>query len=163
MAYVVNVDGVEFRVDIKREDGRFRVSLNGEDVRVEVAHEQDSQLMLIVKDQPFAIVLESDNQVLVNGESYTVDVVDEQIKRMMKASPELAHKKELAVKAVMPGLVMEVIVQDGDQVRIGDGLLIIEAMKMQNEIKAVRDGAVGKISVKPGQTVNTGDVLLVIE
>lgn len=163
MAYMVSVDGVEFRVDVRREDGRFRVSLNGEEVHVEVAHGQDSQLMLIVEGRPFAVVTESDNQVLVNGEAYTVDVVDEQIKRMMKASPQLAHKKELAVKAVMPGLVMEVNVQEGARVKVGDGLLIIEAMKMQNEIRSVRDGVVKKIGVTPGQTVNTGDVLLIID
>jgi len=163
MAYMVSVDGVEFLVDVKRDDSNFYVSLNGKEFHVEVAHELDSQLMLIVKGQPFVIVFESDNQVLVNGEAYTVDVIDEQIKRMTTANPQLAHKKELAIKAVMPGLVMEVNVQEGDQVRGGDGVLVIEAMKMQNEIKAVRDGVVKKIGVKPGQTVNTGDVLLLIE
>jgi biotin carboxyl carrier protein len=163
MAYIVDVDGREFRVDVKKEDGRLIVSLNGEEVRVEVAHEQGSQLMLIVEDRPFAVVVESDSRVLVNGEAYTVDIVDEQIQRMIKASPELAHKKELAVKAVMPGLVVEVNVQEGYQVKSGDGLLVIEAMKMQNEIKAARDGLLKKINVKQGQTVNTGDTLLVIE
>jgi biotin carboxyl carrier protein len=163
MAYMVNVDGREFRVDVKKEDGHFCVTLNGEEMHVEIAHEQDSQLMLIVKDRPFAIVVESDSQILVNGVSYAVDVVDEQIKRMMKASPELEHKKEFAVKAVMPGLVIEVNVQEGDKVTGGEGLLVIEAMKMQNEIKAARDGVVKKIEVEQGQTVNTGDILLVIE
>ncbi|MDH4210848.1 MAG: biotin/lipoyl-binding protein [candidate division WOR-3 bacterium] len=163
MAYMVDVDGREFRVDVKKEDGRLIVSLNGEEVDVEIAHEQGSQLMLIVEDRPFAVVVESDSQVIVNGEAYTVDVVDEQIQRMIKASPELAHKKELAVKAVMPGLVVEVNVQEGDFIKSGDGLLVIEAMKMQNEIKAARDGLLKMINVKQGQTVNTGDTLLVIE
>ncbi len=163
MAYMVDVDGREFRVDIKKGEGRFVVSLNGEEVQVEIAHEQGSQLMLIVKDRPFAVIVESDSQVLVNGETYTVDVVDEQIQRMIKASPELAHRKELAVKAVMPGLVIEVNAQEGDQIKSGDGLLVIEAMKMQNEIKAARDGLLKKVNVKQGQTVNTGDTLLVIE
>lgn len=163
MAYVVDVDGREFRVDARKEEGRFIVFLNGEEIRVEVAHEQGSQLMLIVKDKPFAVVVESDDRVLVNGESYAVNVVDEQVQRMIKASPELAHKKELAVKAVMPGLVIEVIAKEGDSVKSGDGLLVVEAMKMQNEIKAVRDGLLKKINVKQGQTVNTGDILLVIE
>lgn len=163
MAYVVDVDGKEFRVDVRKEDSRFVVFLDGEEVRVEVASEQGSQLMLIVKDKPFTVVVESDDQILVNGESYTVSVVDEQVQRMIKASPELARKKELAVKAVMPGLVIEVIAKEGDSVKSGDGLLVVEAMKMQNEIKAARDGLLKKINVKQGQTVNTGDTLLIIE
>ncbi|UCG30520.1 MAG: biotin/lipoyl-binding protein [candidate division WOR-3 bacterium] len=163
MAYIVNVEGREFKVDVQMKDGRFVVSLNGKKANVEIAHEQGAELMLIVNDKPFATIVESDSQVLVNGEAYAVEVVDELIEKLIKASPDLAQKKELAVKAVMPGLVIDVNVREGDVVKSGDGLLIIEAMKMQNEIKAARDGLLRKIFIKKGQTVNTGDTLLIIE
>jgi biotin carboxyl carrier protein len=163
VAYIVNVDGKEFKVAIRRQDGSFEFFLNDKKVDVEIAHENDAQMTLVINDRPFTIVVESDDQVLVNGQTYMVDVVDEQIRRFVKAGPDQSHKTDLAVKAVMPGLVIDVNVSEGDQVKSGDGLLIIEAMKMQNEIKAPRDGTLKKISVTRGQTVNTGDTLVVIE
>jgi biotin carboxyl carrier protein len=163
VAYVVNVDGKEFKVDVRKDDAGYSVALDGKKKDVRIAHEEGSRFTLIINNRPYSIVVESDSQLLVNGEAYTVDVIDEQVQRMMKASPSMAQKKELAMKAVMPGLVIDVNVKEGDIVKEGDSLMIIEAMKMQNDMKAGRDGRVKKIHVKPGQTVNTGDVLITIE
>ncbi len=163
MAFIVNVDGKEFKVDVRKLDGSFEFLVNGKKVNVEIAHEHNAQMTLVIDDRPFTIVVESDEQILVNGQSYTVDVADEQIRRFIKVGSDQTHKAELAIKAVMPGLVIDVNVREGDQVKNGDGLLIIEAMKMQNEIRAVRDGTLKKIFVAKGQTVNTGDTLVVIE
>jgi len=163
MAYVVNVDGREFKVDVTKGDTGFFVSLDGKKTDVEVAHEEGSRFTLIMNNKPYSIVVESESQLLVNGEAYTVDVIDEQVQRLIKASPNMAQKKELVMKAVMPGLVIDVNVREGDTVKAGDGLMVIEAMKMQNDMKAGREGCVRKIHVKPGQTVNTGDVLITIE
>jgi biotin carboxyl carrier protein len=162
MAYAVKVDNKEFKVNAERSGRSFAVFLDGKKTNVEVAHEEGSQLTLIIGSQPYTIVMESEDQVVVNGEAYSVEVVDEEIQRFMKAAPDKFQKKELAVKGVMPGLVMEVSVKEGDTIKKGDGLLIVEAMKMQNEMKAPRDGVVNKVLVKKGQTVNSGDVLVVI-
>ncbi|WP_456365180.1 pyruvate/oxaloacetate carboxyltransferase [Thermococcus sp.] len=66
------------------------------------------------------------------------------------------------VTAPMPGKVLRVLVREGDSVRTGQGLLVLEAMKMENEIPSPRDGVVKKIHVKEGDTVNTGDPLIEI-
>ncbi|KPL15096.1 hypothetical protein AMJ74_02165 [candidate division WOR_3 bacterium SM1_77] len=108
-------------------------------------------------------MLESEDQIRVNSETYSVTVMDEQIQKLIKASPEKFHKKELAVKAVMPGLVIDVTVKEGDSVKAGDALLVVEAMKMQNEVKTPREGIVKKILVQKGKTVNSGDTLILIE
>ncbi|UCD19790.1 MAG: biotin/lipoyl-binding protein [candidate division WOR-3 bacterium] len=163
MAFMVNVDGREFKVDVKKVDQGFLVLLDGKEKNVLVAHEEGDRLTLIVDDKPHSIFVESDTQVLVDGESYAVDVADEQVQRLLKASPDIVRKKELAVKAVMPGLVVDLITKEGNMVKAGEALMVIEAMKMQNDVKAARDGQVKKIHVKPGQTVNTGDVLVTIE
>ena len=62
----------------------------------------------------------------------------------------------------MPGIIIEYRVKEGSEVKEGDVLLILEAMKMQNEIKASKSGKVESIGFKPGDRVNKGDVLLVI-
>jgi pyruvate carboxylase subunit B len=63
----------------------------------------------------------------------------------------------------MPGLVIEVTVKEGDSVKAGDALLVVEAMKMQNEVKTPKDGVVKKILVQKGKTLNSGDRLVIIE
>ncbi len=162
MAYVVKVDDREFKVDVERSGNSFTVYLNGEQTDVEVVHQEGPQLTLIIGSRPYTIVMESEDQIKVNGEAYTVEVMDEEIQRFMKAAPDRLDKKELAIKGVMPGLVIDVSVKEGDVVKKEDGLLIVEAMKMQNEIKAPRDGVVRNVLVKKGQTINSGDTLVII-
>ena len=67
------------------------------------------------------------------------------------------------VEAPMPGNIWKIVANEGDEVKSGDVLLILEAMKMENEIVAPRDGKVVKITTTEGATVNTGDKLVIIE
>jgi biotin carboxyl carrier protein len=63
----------------------------------------------------------------------------------------------------MPGKIVRVIVHEGDEVEAGQGLIVVEAMKMQNEIKAPKKGKVTKITVAEAATVNAGDLLMIVE
>ncbi|MGH2428737.1 MAG: biotin/lipoyl-containing protein [Candidatus Limnocylindria bacterium] len=74
-----------------------------------------------------------------------------------------AHGGPLEVKATLPGLIVAISVEEGDEVAEGDPLLTIEAMKMQNEVRAPRAGRVAQIGVSPGETVATGRQLLRLE
>ncbi|MBA2621364.1 MAG: biotin/lipoyl-binding protein, partial [Acidobacteria bacterium] len=67
------------------------------------------------------------------------------------------------IKTAMPGKVVRVLAVEGAEIKAGDGVLIVEAMKMQNEMKAPKDGIVKEIRVVEGATVNAGDVLAIIE
>jgi biotin carboxyl carrier protein len=163
VAYVVCVDNREFKVDVKHEGNRFIALLNGKKHNIEITSENVDQITMIMDNTPFVIIVDSDDQVVVNGESYSVSVTDESTQKLIKSGPVRSHKKELVLKAVMPGLVIEVNVKEGDSVKSGDALLVIEAMKMQNEVKTPQDGLVKKILVQKGKTVNSGDTLIIIE
>jgi len=76
--------------------------------------------------------------------------------------PVFSSENGKPVPAPMPGSVIEVLVKAGDQVKEGDTVVILEAMKMENEITAPQSGTVVKILVKAGDTVNNGDILMVI-
>jgi pyruvate carboxylase subunit B len=100
----------------------------------------------------------------VVGERVEVDVIDErtrQIQALTGQRPTPASGG--VVKAPMPGLVVRVEVQEGQRVEAGAGLVVVEAMKMENELRAPRPGVVSRIHVKPGQTVDKGVPLVTLE
>lgn len=116
-------------------------------------------------------------KVTVNGSEYIVEIEEigtkiesiqtpqkyEEIKTPKPQSPSEEPVKEGAVLAPMPGKIMAVKVKEGDEVNKGDIVVILEAMKMENEVVAHRDGIVREVRVKVGDSVDKGTVLLVIE
>jgi biotin carboxyl carrier protein len=100
----------------------------------------------------------------VNGNTYMAEISDpyDQLVNKMGLLLSNAHKVD-TVKAPMPGLVLQILVDQGDEVKQGDALLILEAMKMENIIKSPGDGVVGNIPVQKGQAVDKGQVLVRME
>ena len=102
-------------------------------------------------------------QIALGRERFTADAVDERTRaiREMTGTTEDAADKE--VVAPMPGLVLKVEVEVGQAVKAGQGVVIVEAMKMENELKAPADGVVAKVLVQERQTVEKGATLIVLE
>ena len=100
--------------------------------------------------------------VIVGATEYSVTLIDP--KRLRGASGAVAPAGEAArIVAPMPGKVVRVLVNVGDQVEAGAGIVVVEAMKMQNEMKSPKTGTVVALHVDSGATVNAGDVLAVVE
>jgi len=97
----------------------------------------------------------------VDGVCYAVSVRDPRRRRRDRARP--AFEGPQTVKAPMPGKVIRVLASEGQTVDAGQGLLVVEAMKMQNEIKSPKAGSVQKVLVGEGQAVNAGEALMIVE
>ena len=98
---------------------------------------------------------------LLRGRLYTVTVEDEREKRLRAAAGGgVAETGEYHLRAPMPGLVVALPIAEGQEVRRGQVILILESMKMQNELKSPRDGTIGRIRVKPGESVEQKQTLL---
>jgi biotin carboxyl carrier protein len=144
--YRVAVDGNEFLVDGKK-TGRTNYSLivDNRSFEIEVDHREDEY------------------RVLVDGRNYHVHLVDE--RRMLvggsQSGVQLQGRQKVSVP--MPGKVVAVLVSEGDKVEKGQGLVIVEAMKMENEVHSPTAGEVKEIKVKPGDTVEGGAVLVIVE
>ncbi|WP_299117171.1 acetyl-CoA carboxylase biotin carboxyl carrier protein subunit [uncultured Winogradskyella sp.] len=116
-----------------------------------------------------ASVLESDfnkktYQVKVNSNTYSVVIHDELDQLISELGFEIgASKKVNDIKAPMPGLILEISVAQGQEVKENDALLILEAMKMENVINAPRDGIIKSIEVKQGETVDKNNLLISFE
>jgi biotin carboxyl carrier protein len=106
-------------------------------------------------------------EVVVDGWRFELDVESDARARLREratsARAESGKGGPSELRAIIPGRVVSVDVAEGDPVEAGGRLLVLEAMKMQNEVRAPRAGTVAKLAVGPGQTVELGDVLLVIE
>ena len=106
-------------------------------------------------------------EVIVDGWRFEVDVEDDARARLRERATSdrsaTASGGPQELRAIIPGRVVSVDVAIGDAVEVGERLLVVEAMKMQNELRATRAGTVARISVGPGQTVERGDILLVVE
>ncbi|MFN4285000.1 MAG: acetyl-CoA carboxylase biotin carboxyl carrier protein subunit [Lacibacter sp.] len=103
-------------------------------------------------------------QVEVAGQTFTVtvyDALDQQLEQMGFSTASTKRIKE--IKAPMPGLVLSIAVQEGQAVKEGDRILILEAMKMENSILIHADATIKRIAVRPGQAVDKGQVLVELE
>jgi biotin carboxyl carrier protein len=99
----------------------------------------------------------------LRGRLYPIVVEDEREKRLRSAaSSNVAETGEFLLRAPMPGLIVAILVEEGQPVKKGQVLLILESMKMQNELKAPRDGTVGRVRVKASETVEQRQILLSI-
>jgi biotin carboxyl carrier protein len=105
-------------------------------------------------------------EVLVDGFRFLVDVESERIaalrERATSGRGTSAHAGPMQVKAIIPGKVVAVSVKAGDAVTAGQQLLVVEAMKMQNELRAPRDGTIERVGVTVGVNIEVGDLLVVI-
>lgn len=102
-----------------------------------------------------------DFEVSLHERNYRVTIVDP--KRLRSGQDSDHHHGLAEIRAPMPGKVVRVQIEAGATVEKGAGIVVVEAMKMQNEMKSPRAGVVVSINVRPGDTVNAGDVLAVVE
>ena len=144
------------------------VLINGEPHTIDFKSIDNGSLFSLLLDSASweALVQREGDQyrIMIEGQLHLVDVQDERTRKIAKVTKGAgAPTGEIAIKAPMPGLVREVNVNLGDTVAARQGIVILEAMKMENEIRAPRAGAVKEIRVKAGDKVEQGQVLVVIK
>ncbi len=165
MKYITTIDEKEFLVEIIDDS---HVSVDGKIFELDFESvESQPVFSLIVNGKSYeAYVYQGDEdlEVLIKGRLYHSKVEDERERRLRAASGgEVAQTGPFHLKAPMPGLVVAVQVESGQEVKKGDVLLILESMKMQNELKSPRDGVVGRIQVKAGDSVEQRQKMLSVE
>lgn len=164
MKYEVTVGENKYIIEVNEEG---RIVMDGETVEVDFSKIGDTSLcLLLVNHESFEGLVEPTEDmwhVLFRGDLYEVSVADERAQLMRaRAGMAVPETGELVIKAPMPGLVVKVPVEIGQEVQKGDKLIILESMKMENELKAPRAGKVERINVKPGDSVEQGQPLVVI-
>jgi biotin carboxyl carrier protein len=166
MNYYINLGDKEVLVGVT-ESGVAQFKIRVEDREIDVdAHKVESDAWSIVIDNRIYeadIVVSNENiEVLIRGDRYPLRVLNEQKKALSRAS-EAAEGGKQHIDAPMPGKVVKVLVEEGEEVAANQGVVIIEAMKMENEFKSRAPGKVIEVFVKEGDIVEGGEKLLLIE
>ena len=168
MKLIARLKEKEYHVKIVRENSRIFADIEGKNYELEVLN-PESNVYLLKHDnsvyEVFASPVKDSNEMVrvkVGNDDFNVNLVDP--KRLGAAGSNSGGADAIAeIKTAMPGKVVRVLLEEGDAVAKGDGIIVVEAMKMQNEMKSSKDGVVTEIRFKEGETVNAGDVLVIIE
>jgi biotin carboxyl carrier protein len=166
--YQVQVGEASYDVEIAEQDGQYLVRLGDRTLRVDLRRVPSDFLLSALADaesiQALANLQGEAGTVVLRGVPIEVTVQDERAARLASLAGKSAHAAGMVtLKAPMPGLVVKVNVAAGEQVEKGEPLVVLQAMKMENELAAPRAGTVKQVQVQSGQTVEHGQVLVVLE
>ena len=164
MVYEVIVGGKPHRLELEKNDAGWKCRLDGKDVHVDAVLPRRDVLSLLVDGRAFEIKREqtpTDLHMWVGSTRYPVELRDPRSLRSRQGAA-LDEKGPRKIVAPMPGRVVRLLVAEQAEVAVGQGLIVVEAMKMQNEIKSPKKGVVKKIVATAGAAVNAGDVLVIV-
>lgn len=176
MKLIANLNGEEHIVTVvpaKTGENLYAITLDGRKYQVD-AHTMLSEIVTTIIDgKSYDIDIEQQNisdpldgqlGVRVRGRVVYLDMLDERHKKMRDAQMARFSEQGLVrICSPMPGKVLRVLVSAGDAVTEGQGLVVVEAMKMENELKSPKSGQVKEVLAKPGESVEGGALLLMIE
>ncbi len=165
MKYFITRAGQSHEVELIERLGRLQVKVDGQPLKLSYEEaDRLGQVIAIHEGRSYALSVEGDAaqvNVTLAGHVYSMQLEDER-ERAAHIAERAANKGGGTVKAVMPGVVVQLLVEQGSEVSEGQPLLILEAMKMQNEILAPGPGVVRSLHATAGQAVAAGDKLVTL-
>ncbi|HEY4905705.1 MAG TPA: biotin/lipoyl-containing protein [Candidatus Sulfotelmatobacter sp.] len=164
MIYDIAIGEKNYRLELDRASGEWSCRLDGCVIEADAVLVRPGVLSLRLANQCYEVRCEhlaGGLKIWIGQDSLNVEVRDPRsLRGRSRASDEQGVKKLIAP---MPGKVVRVLVEQGTHVEAGAGIMVVEAMKMQNEVKSPKKGKVQRLLVSQGATVNAGDVLAIVE
>ena len=164
MTYEIAIDGKSHRLDLSQADGRWSCRVDGREAEVDAVLARPNVLSLRIGNKAYEVKCErvgGDVHIWVGSRRFAAEVRDPRSLRSRARVADDQGPKKLT--APMPGKVVRILLSQGTEVEAGAGVLVVEAMKMQNEVKSPKKGTIQKILVSEGTAVNAGDVLAIVE
>jgi biotin carboxyl carrier protein len=164
VTYEISIDGNNHRLDLDRMEDRWTCRVDGREIAVDAVLARPDVLSLRIGNKAYEVNCErvgGEMHLWVGSIRFAAEVRDPRsLRSRVRALDDHGPKKLIAP---MPGKVVRVLVSQGAEVEAGAGVLVVEAMKMQNEVKSPKKGIVQKILASEGAAVNSGDVLAIVE
>ena len=165
MTYDVIVGGEAHRLELERVAGGWECKFDGKAVHIDAVIPRRDVLSLLVDGRAYEIKREqsaTDLHMWVGSSRFAVELRDPRSLRSRQQSAR-DEKGPRKILAPMPGRIVRLMVEENTSVEVGQGIVVVEAMKMQNEIKSPKKGIVKQMLAVAGAAVNSGDVLAIIE
>ena|SRR5690242_1313589 len=165
MTYEILIDGKAHRLELNRAEQGWDCTLDGRRVELDAVLARRDVLSILIEGTAYEVKRErtaTDMHLWVGPARYAAEVRDPRSLRSRRAAGIDEHGPRKLVSA-MPGKVVRVLLAQGSEVEAGQGILVVEAMKMQNELKSPKKGVVQRILATEGAAVNAGDVLAIVE
>jgi biotin carboxyl carrier protein len=165
MLYEITIDGRDYRLELEHADAGWRCRLNGREIPIDAVLARRDVLSILIGGKAYEIKREhiaQETHLWVGNVRYAAEFRDPRSLRSRKGSAADA-KGPKKLFAPMPGKVVRVLLAEQQAVEAGQSILVVEAMKMQNEIKSPKKGTLQKIVAAEGANVNAGDVLAIVE
>jgi biotin carboxyl carrier protein len=166
MELIVRAGDREEKVRVRRIDGGYEVVVGDRAYQVDAAamHNGVRSLRIDGEQHEVSVRRKGEDWAVVSRQgAVTVSVTDPLTHLANQTRGGKGGRRHQRVDAYMPGRVVALLVQEGDEVAAGQGILVLEAMKMENEIRAEHEGRITKLHVEPGQAVDTGNPLFEME
>lgn len=166
MKLIATIDGAEHAIDIPANGGtaEWRCTVDGALLQADVREVEPGIYSILIGPRSLEVKLENNGgrtYASVGGRRLPVEIRDP--RSMARGAGSINFSGPRTIASPMPGKVVRLLVAEGDEVEAGRGLLIVEAMKMQNEIKSPKAGRVAAIHVSEGSAVGGGDAMMVVE
>lgn len=164
MTYEISIDGRTYRLELSQFEGRWSCRLDGREIEVDAVLARPDVLSLLMGNKAYEVKCErvaGDVHIWVGSRRFAPEVRDPRSLRSRSHAADEQGPRKLT--APMPGKVVRILLAQGAEVEAGAGVVVVEAMKMQNEVKSPKKGTVQKIVVAEGAAVSAGDVLAIVE
>ena len=166
MRYTAIIGGEERLIEVTPRENGYRVVIGERELDLDAVHLQGFALSLIAGTGSYRCDIDPGKngqiRVLVGETVYPLEILDERRLRMRRAGGKFTLEGPQRIDAPMPGKVTRVLVKAGDQVEEGQGLVVVEAMKMENELKSPKAGKVTELHAVEGAAVESGAKLAVV-
>ena len=166
MRYMAIIGGEERLIEVTPRENGYRVVIGERELDLDAVHLQGFALSLIAGTGSYRCDIDPGKngqiRVLVGETVYPLEILDERKLRMRRAGGKFTLEGPQRIDAPMPGKVTRVLVKAGDQVEEGQGLVVVEAMKMENELKRPKAGKVTELHAVEGEAVESGAKLAVV-
>ncbi|RLD80297.1 MAG: acetyl-CoA carboxylase biotin carboxyl carrier protein subunit [Bacteroidetes bacterium] len=167
MSTEININDRSALVEVlSREGDKVRIKIDGKKYDADVVMVEEGVYSIIIDNKSHNIELISTDRkkYMVNtySKSYNVEIVDAESKYLQSRRRDDGHE-EAVISSPMPGKIVKILVKVGDEVKAGDTVIIVSAMKMESEYKVKKDRIIKEIKVKEGDTVQSNQPLVVIE
>jgi biotin carboxyl carrier protein len=164
MTYDIVIDGKQHRLDLNQVDTHWTCRVDDREIEIDAVLARPDVLSLRIGNKAYEIKCErvgADLHLWVGSARFAAEIRDPRSLRSRGRAAEDHGPKRLL--APMPGKVVRVLAAQGVEVEAGAGVLVVEAMKMQNEVKSPKKGTIQKIMVTEGTAVNAGDILAIVD